>query len=57
MRSATVPLLGAAAWLAAGHRVFAQSAGEIEQRAAETVAELKLQTELPTEHRETAAGT
>jgi hypothetical protein len=47
MRAAAVWWLCAAAWLAAGRCAFAQSAGEIEQRAAETVAELKLQTELP----------
>lgn len=48
MRAAAVWWLCAAAWLAAGQRALAQGAGEIEQRAAETVAKLKLQTELPT---------
>jgi hypothetical protein len=48
MRAATAWWLCAGAWLAAGRCAFAQSAGEIEQRAAETIAKLKLQTELPT---------
>ena len=48
MRAAAARWLCAAAWLAAGQRAFAQDAAEIEQRAAETIAKLKLQTELPT---------
>jgi hypothetical protein len=48
MRAAVTWWLCAAAWLAAGRCAFAQGAGEIEQRAAETIAKLKLQTELPT---------